>query len=392
MSRVCRFLNLTARDCRRLDRVMLVAAGSAIESLARRAAELFGVTLLVLHVVENTDQDTESNQVHLTDDTRWVGHVVWAGDSGSLPQRDHAVIEIADRVDALMVRRGGRIHAALQQRLESRKDASVRIAIFDSGNSRKLDSTARQLMQMGAVGWYLPRIDPPLDSADKDESRKDEPKGPFTLAEDVEQPSWMLAEGEWLIHCTRVPQGPLPGQTLNQYQDELLLPSDESDSDLEASPLDALRRIVRSGRLVASAVASAKRWPVVCFSERALIDLLRNRRYRPHLKRWDYEPFGVAIRKTAATAHGIEPVIYGEPSGRKKLTADQQYRFQASGETYDWTMEREWRSRGDVDLNRWDPEDVRVFVPHVDFAQRLHATCPWRIDLIACEPKSAASC
>jgi hypothetical protein len=126
--------------------------------------------------------------------------------------------------------------------------------------------------------------------------------------------------------------------------------------------LDSLRRIVQKRRLIGSALASGRSWPVVCFSENSLSGLLSQRRYRPHLHRWDYEPYGIAIRKSAAISDGVQPVIYGSGNDRAKLPMAERYRFQAIGKTYDWTQEREWRCAGDVDLERFDPKDVRVFV------------------------------
>ena len=173
---------------------------------------------------------------------------------------------------------------------------------------------------------------------------------------------WAATEGEWLIHCTRECSGPWPGQTERQHRDELLLGAAMMTSNQKRSALESLCRIVRKRRLVGSALASDRSWPVVCFSEQPLAGLLSQRRYRSHMHRWDYEPYGVAIRKSAAMAAGFQPVVYGSGKDRAKLSMSERYRFQSVGKTYDWTQEREWRCAGDVDLDQFDPKDVRLFV------------------------------
>ena len=164
-----------------------------------------------------------------------------------------------------------------------------------------------------------------------------------------------------------------------------MLLSNESVAD--RSPLDALARIVRHRKLIGSAVATDHRFRVVCFSAASLHERLRSRCYRPHLKRWDCEPFGIAIRIDAARRLGAESVVYGQGDDRKRLALDDQYRFQATGKTYDWTTEREWRVHGDVDLAACDRSDVRVFVPTEADARAItkasSSECPWKISCVA---------
>ena len=178
------------------------------------------------------------------------------------------------------------------------------------------------------------------------------------------------------MHCTRGCSGPWPGETERQYRDAMLLGNDESDR----GPLQALRRIIRSGRLIANSLASAKAWPVVCFSAAPLVPLLLSRCYRPHLKRWDYEPYGIAIRRSAAAAIAVTTVIYGDASDRSKIDDTDQFRFQAKGKTYDWTAEREWRACQDVDLRTLDPQDVRVFVATDADAASIRSTPAMQLD------------
>jgi hypothetical protein len=149
-----------------------------------------------------------------------------------------------------------------------------------------------------------------------------------------------------------------------------------SDRRGQVTPLDALSRILRTRCLFASARTSNQSHPVVCFSSRPLADILKQRCYRPHLHRWDYEPYGIAIRRSAAIDAGLQPVIYGTEQQRKNLPAEDQYRFQSCGKTYDWTGEAEWRCHGDLRLDEFRPNDLRLFVANRDDALKLNTELP----------------
>ena len=334
---VCQRLSLSILECRRREWCILIAKESAIESWALRAAELFGVPAVVV------DQPREQSDQSFT--------------------RDELVVGLSDRVDALYVRRKGHISSCLMKRIGALNDCSTRVAVT------KLPAcSAKELIGSGAVGWLADQTAP------TNSSHSNSPTEHFELQAE----SWMHNDGEWLVHCTRGRPGPWPGQTQQQYQDEILLAGDQ----VASTPLDSLRRIIRIRRLIGSSTTTSGSFKVVCFSSVALADLIVARCYRQHLKRWDYEPYGIAIRKQAAIDAGLQEVVYGERDERASLTPETRFLFQAKGKTYDWTLEREWRVEGDLDLNQFAPRDVRVFVASSDDRDRLKTNCPWRIDTL----------
>ncbi|QDT12213.1 hypothetical protein [Planctomycetes bacterium K23_9] len=348
---VCRQLANSMVDCRRRGAALLVAKKSAIYPWAMRAAELFSVPVIEL-VIDGEHCGNALPCLHAK-----------ATNDGKL-SRDSVTLFLADRVDALYARRNGKIDDALRKRVELFGHSNTRVAV-----SSLPDCAAKELIQCGVVGWFA------VDNSQRqprDAIRHGE------LIADEDQPEWMHRDGDWLVHCTRACVGPWPGQTEQQYRDELLLGDDPSTR----TPLDTLTRIVRSRRLLAGAVASAKAYPVVCFSAVALSELLVSRSYRQHLKRWDYEPWGIAIRKSAAIKAGIQEVIYGNKETRKKIDPRDQYRFQAAGKTYDWTAEREWRSSADVGLDTFDRDDVRVYVASEIDRQTIEKHCPWPVCVV----------
>ncbi len=346
---VCRFLCRSLLDSRARGATLMVATGSAIEPWAVRAAEIFGVPLVRIAV----DKDAAD-----------ADFFVSTNRSPAL-SRDQLIIQLADRVDAVYVRRGGAIAKCIAARIQRRQDASTRVAI-----TRDAKCAATGLIAGGAIGWYFPG---PASVIPTD-NRID-----FSSLASAPDDAWIRTEGQWLIHCTRAPRGRWPEETPNQYRDSLIL-GDERCRHRES--IDSLMRIVRSGRLMAGSTATKTDYPVVCFSEVSLAQLLDRRCFRPQLGRWDYEPFGVAIRLSTAKSLGIQPVVYGEPKMRATLPGRDQFRFHPVGRTFDWRVEKEWRSNGSIDLNQLGREDVRVFAANSLTSRNGLADCPWAVSFI----------
>jgi hypothetical protein len=245
--------------------------------------------------------------------------------------------------------------------VKHRRDASTRVAIAPDATC-----AAPDLITAGAIGWFYsaPARNPGGETAARLASENDQ---------------WTRTDGQWLIHCTRGPRANWPQETERQYRDSILIGNDES---AHRQPIDALCRIVRTGRLIAASTATTKSYPVVCFSELSLAELLSRRCFRPQLGRWDYEPYGVAIRRSAAESRGIKPVIYGEPSVRWTLPEQERFRFHPNGKTYDWRAEKEWRADDTVDLATFERSDVRLFAADCMESRRRLAGCGWPVSFI----------
>ncbi len=383
--RIGRRLSRSVLDCRARGGTLLYAEGSAIAGWAERAAELFGVDRLAVRVGRDSDRDSEVGTESAADTTSRGTLRVEPNGADSV-SRDRVLIALADRVDALYVRRGGKIERSLLERLQWRDDATTRVAI--SGDR---DCGGGSLVADGAIGWYLAasrevdRWSRPVDGRSRsvggptrgDANAEETQEG--TGGSSEAWPEWTRQEGEWLVHCTRGTDAAWPGVTPRQYLDAMLLGGGEA---VVGDAFDTLSRIVRMGRLLAAAGASPRAQPVVCFSAVPLRELLRRRCYRPHLHRWDYEPYGVAIRSRAAAGAGVKPVIYGAPNDRETIFPEDRYRFQPCGTTYDWTAEREWRSPGDIDLGRFAADDVRVFVPNGTDAVAVKRVSRWPVTAV----------
>ena len=361
--RICQFLTRTMQDCRQRSATLLVASGSAVEPWAIRAAELFGVP--VIRVSVESDETT-------TDPST----LVIAGVQNSSLSRDAVVIALADRIDAIYVRQKGAIAKCIEHRLTPFDAASTRVAI-----SLTSQCAGSDLVSKGAIGWFLAE---PNRIARLDRSAFDS-----EIATSIEDDdAWTRSDGSWLVHCTRKREGAWPGETQRQYRDSILLGEQES---ADRGPLQALTRIVRSRRLVAGSIATSHDHPVVCFSAVPLQELMQRRCFRPQLGRWDYEPYGVAVRMSAAKRLGMAPVIYGDPKERGALSPDQRYRFHPIGKTYDWREEREWRANQSVNLKELDSDDVRIFALDSQESRTRLVNCPWRVTLLSEQPQASVT-
>ncbi len=246
------------------------------------------------------------------------------------------------------------------------KDVQVRVLLTGDED----DEVARELMSLGAVGVYRPpiaQVQPLVIDHDGVAAAT------LVSLNEMQQPD------RWLVHSTRARSGAWPGESESQFMDSLLLSPPKNH---EPSPLETLQRIIDQQRLIGTHRTSSSPSPVVCFTSLPLDQWLQRRAYRPHLGRWDAEPYGIAIDRGFAESLGIAPVIYGDQQTLDALPSDDRWLYQAAGETYDWTSEQEWRAKGVVDLSRLPVDAVRVFVTSTDAANRLRSV-PWKIVVVS---------
>ena len=122
------------------------------------------------------------------------------------------------------------------------------------------------------------------------------------------------------------------------------------------------------------------------FSSAVDVNTITSRRtFRPHLHRWDYEPYGIGIRKSRLAALGARSVAYGVSADYEKLSADEQPFFQMQvtrDQRTDCTDEAEWRTVGDIGLRELSG-DIFVFVPTKAEADAVSQYCHWPIVVLA---------
>ena len=157
-------------------------------------------------------------------------------------------------------------------------------------------------------------------------------------------PEW----DEYLFHYTRSCVGPWPGQSKTEYLFELL----DSAPFSGHTALDTLARILKEARLRGGYKLVRGTEPVISWSSHPPSRFWSLRKWNPGLVRWTVEPYGIAISRGMLRKLGAKPAIYGTDEVFKVLREIEKFRFQLSRPgRCDWRSEREWRLRGDLNLD-----------------------------------------
>jgi hypothetical protein len=371
--------------------VLMVGHETAGEDLLRRAVHRAGIPFVELWesaAADFPDESTSADQVVVRVRPIWPSSdFVILNDSSdwqSTPERDRAVIAWVDEVIALRVRAGGNLHVLLRARLR----AGVGGVLLADLPGETPQAVRDELVSLGAELWSLNENELKLPLA------KGEGGGVESCGESFASRLRPLPEADgwvFLTHTTRACPGAWPGQSDDDYFDSLL----DGRGDADHSALGTLIRIVTQRRLCASSRLIRGGHDVVSFTAVPLVELPSLHRYRGHLARWDFEPYGICLRREWLARRGARRVLYGgEAEWGVTPAADQPF-FQcvreldrvtwsggAPPDTIDWSAEREWRHLGDLDLSDITPNDVLLFVPTRDDARWLASVCPWPITMV----------
>lgn len=394
--------------------VLLVNSQTAGSSFVRRGASRCGI-----ETVECQTAEIRYQQV-LSSDSKKVppDHCFES------PIHDRLLCEQSDELIVLNLRKGGNWHSLLKERLETGRRGVILVDLPDLEGA----SVRTELVKLGAVLWNPGDTEGlPFSVCGSEQSvvtagdlaqkqgmiqkvgRKHCAKLPAghsgndtrSLVEPCQQqtsdgrrivelvPFPSAENWSFLSHSTRACPGPWPDQTEDDYIDSLF--DDRSDSD--HSSLMTLERIINSRRLIAAKRIARGGHSVVSFTSVPLIEIPSLRIYRHHRTRWDFEPYGICIRKEWLIERAARPVIYGDKATWKTLNESDRPYFQPkrSGEKehsaelgpdkVDWSIEKEWRHYGDVDLTSLAENDAMLFVPNYAAAKYLATVSPWPITL-----------
>ncbi len=218
-------------------------------------------------------------------------------------------------------------------------------------------------------------------------------------------PIRLLDEREYLVHCVRGNPGCLSDQLLDQY----LLDAWRRGELPSTSPLDSLIAILQSGRLRGSIGRIRTSGTMVSFSAVPASQLVQHRYFASHLGRWDWEPYGLLIRRQSLQDLGARPVLYGDTDMFQQLDIQQRGFFQPSHRTnrkrthrmrtnrtptnrqprsgdalpnpgrLDWIEEREWRFPGILNLRLLPENSVIAMVQYRDEAELTSRSSDWPV-------------
>lgn len=383
MSRLPRFIDPDAKwlsgvnaSLRRLlarRQVLLTATGTAGAAIIRRGAERLGIAT---ESVSDPDIGAGAN----------------AGVTADGLQNDRRLAMQADELLVLGVRQRGNWQRLLEERLKSGRGGVVLVEL----EGLRPHTVQQELVELGAESWVpAVEIQTPLFAATSDASgeARNVVASRRSSAATVCTLEPVPAAGHWsfLTHTTRACPGPWPGQTGNDYFDSLL----EHREDARHSAFRTLQRIIQQRRLIASNRTIRGGYSVVSFTAVPLPELPDLRCFRAHRMRWDFEPYGICVRRTALVNAGVRPVVYGTEHSWKQMSAIDQPFFQLHEPLNDftgsvdarakphlnWIREQEWRCLGDLDLSKFDRQDVMIFVPTVDEARVISVQTDWPVTL-----------
>jgi hypothetical protein len=399
-------LSMTAIDS--VSEHVVASAGTALYGYVARCAPTFGIPLLRV-----------SAPVDPMSSKSWLGRLVQTSDPASEyqlllspePARPNCVrssladevasslnqLPVRDRVLALMSRR--LFVLTLRQSGNWWKLLNLGFAdqLWDSGSVRAVvgpglccDDVVSELQNHGVVPWYL-SSDAELKSAfDRDTSSERLvadvsaalAANDRALAEDalIEELLRCGPTSEWLIHWTRAPRGEWAGESQTEYLTDAIL----SDASLPRTAFGTLQRIVAERVVRATPGNTRAAIDVVCLSDVPLLKLAAQRVFRQHRGRWDFEHYGIGVRRQCIRTLGGRPVIYGDDRVWQSLPQGEQPWFQprksqTANPSIDWTIESEWRLTSDLKLDHLPGEDVFVFCATEDEAAELRSTCDWRV-------------
>ena len=354
-----RGLRAALRRIKQLGETLVVVDGTAGSDFVRRGAERLGIAVERVTASDSGDPSKRPD-----------------ADDVSIPERDRLLLKTAETVLVLGVRTNGNVHRALREHLFT--GGRAELIDLDDLQSR---SARDDLIGLGASVWLPFEADQlPFGSP-----AKCEPAARPDVYEVVPFP----ARDEWIFlsHTTRACTGAWPGQSQNEYVDSLL----DNTPDADHSVVAVLERILVQQRLLASRRTIRGGNPVVCLTAVPLLDLPNLRQFRTHRTRWDFEPFGLCIRRDWLQDRGTRPVVYGDEQTWLSLSESDRPFFQLShhadsdGEAasppIDWSVEQEWRHEGDLDLRDLPPDQGLVFVPRFEAVVRLAEVSRWPMTL-----------
>lgn len=354
---------------------LITHSGLATDKYVARAAELFDLPVLFFRPLPaDIHSDWFRGILNSREENRacYYGNVS-GGDADIDP--DRLLVSLATEVRVLSVRPGGRILDAISSRLATEKSAGPAKTMLLMNNALTSSKLASQLIDRGVVPWWL------YQDVPEGRQRKRPWSQPIMQIQEFASRNQLT---DYLIHWTRRRTGPWPDQTVNQFLDDLILGLPASDH----SRIAALIRILATKKLLANNQLTRDSTPVVCFSESTADELLSRRRFRSHLSRWDFETVGIAIKRDVLAGRGGQPVIYGDNAIWKQLPAAKRPFFQQSRSktvagVLDWTVEREWRVIGSVDLSPIPASDAYVYVETAEEAESVAPFSRWPVIVLA---------
>lgn len=295
----------------------------------------------------------------------------------SLPLADRLLFLLAHRICVTSLRSGGTISRLVLEHLADRTRSAVPLLI--AANSAGRFPGCLRTESGPWIPWRMLDRSASFEALSQTQQQTmpvalgslSESAAPSIVPMPLDNP--VSRPENWLCHWTRSASGQWPGEGRVEYIDHLIL----DDSPVDRSARATLLRIISEQRIRGSTLAIRGAYAVSAFTEVPLAEFRSRRIFRSHRQRYDFEPWGVAIRRDVLQKLGGRPVQYGAEELWHQLSASERPFFQKSTPdgVMDTAAEREWRIAGDLQLDQLPAGSVCVFVPTAEDVLRLQAFC-----------------
>jgi len=362
-------LRTALASVRRRRLSLLTSEKTTCHPFVKRGAELMEIPLFELKLAKGESVDQWSNEILAqcpSESTISISPEIFNSQCPK-PPIDYFLMVLAKCVFVIAAKKNGNTVASASKILQS-PDCEKNVFVANL-NDLVAEPIREELSRLGAVNWLLLGESTQVDGGGETEDAVVEP-----------ETSRIIPLKEWsdsidfVFHCTRQRRGAWPDQSEQELVDQLLAAEAEN-----RSACDVLMRIASMRTLIASNKLNRAKANVVCFTERSLENVKSMRVFRSHLSKWDFEPFGVGIRRSVIVELGGREVQYGTDESYAQLAVSDRPFFQVamgsvnSNARIDWTKECEWRVIGDIDLGEIATEDMVFFVSDIQSARRLQS-------------------
>lgn len=265
-------------------------------------------------------------------------------------QRDRDVIDAAELVIAVAIRAGGHMESLLRARWDAGKPVQV---------VRHEEQTATWRGSRNLANLGVPDVDTQLLTLAQENMACRTMVSPEQLDWTRFFPSWRETPltTPTLAHFTRSTDGPWPGQSPAEYLEDLWIGGTRARRDAPAT----LMRILQSSTIVGSSRLIRGAFPVVSLTAISPEQVHALHRYRAHLIRWDFEPWGIVFDRNLLVQKNAHAVKYLPSSSYRNLPAEEKPYFQKHEPPHcDYSAEEEWRIVGNLDFSTAPRDAVRL--------------------------------
>lgn len=369
--------------CRQLDaekQLLLAVSQTAAAPFVARAAKLLDKPSLQATIIDSArwkhwGQLFWDTALEINHPGRWKTYVspvvtppripVDPSQLAGIPAHDRSLISASDKVWICQLRRNGILQKLVNRRLASQWSQPGSIRRHPSQPNIDPNTNQQQYFLRNKTSSFLPAL-----------------KRDVSPVRHVSETSILQRPWKYLSHWTRRQDGPWPDQDHDQWLDELIL----EHPDRNRSALASLKRIACQQQLLSSKASIRGSHQVVCFTATPLLRWSSLRSYRAHRGRWDFEPYGICIKRRWLEQVGARPVIYGDDNDWQRLTNWQRPFFQhrfgrnaSAASRWDWAIEQEWRCAQTLSLENLPYREAFLFVPTQQEAETLATYSRWPV-------------